>query len=57
LDASGNLYIADSGNGRIREVYASTGYITTVAGDGLVGYTGDGGRLPWLNYPTRTVSR
>jgi sugar lactone lactonase YvrE len=42
LDASGNLYIADSGNNRIREVTASTGIITTVAGNGTAGYTGDG---------------
>jgi sugar lactone lactonase YvrE len=43
LDAVGNLYIADSGNVRIREVMALTGIITTVAGDGTKGYGGDGG--------------
>jgi sugar lactone lactonase YvrE len=43
LDLSGNLYIADSGNARIREVDAATNVITTVAGDGTVGYFGDGG--------------
>ena len=32
VDSSGNLYIADAGSGRIREV--SNGVITTVAGDG-----------------------
>ncbi len=41
-DAIGNVYIADSGNNRIRKV-ASTGIITTVAGNGLAGYSGDGG--------------
>ncbi len=34
VDASGDLFIADSGNGLIREVSASTGDITTVAGGG-----------------------
>src|SRR5262249_38225895 len=43
LDAAGNLYIADSDNRRVRKVNAATGVITTVAGDGLVGYAGDGG--------------
>jgi sugar lactone lactonase YvrE len=40
-DASGNLYIADAGNNRIRRV--SAGIISTVAGDGTVGFSGDGG--------------
>ena len=35
LDVSGNLYIADTNNHRIREVSAATGIITTVAGDGV----------------------
>ena len=43
VDASGNLYIADSDNGRIRMVAKSTGIITTVAGNGNSGYGGDGG--------------
>jgi sugar lactone lactonase YvrE len=42
VDGSGNLYIADSGNCRIREV-SSGGVITTVAGTGVCGYSGDGG--------------
>jgi trimeric autotransporter adhesin len=43
VDALGNIYIADPGNGRIRLVTKSTGIITTVAGDGTSGYKGDGG--------------
>ena len=43
LDSAGNLYIADTSANRIREVNASTGIITTVAGTGTQGYTGDGG--------------
>jgi len=43
LDSAGNLYIADSGNACVRKVTASTGVITTVAGNGLVGFSGDDG--------------
>jgi sugar lactone lactonase YvrE len=42
VDASGNLFIADSFNFRIRKV-STTGTITTVAGNGQNGYSGDGG--------------
>ncbi|MGA9670802.1 MAG: hypothetical protein WBQ94_16445, partial [Terracidiphilus sp.] len=44
VDAAGNLYIADSGNNAIRKVAASTGIITTFAGNGTAGYGGDGGQ-------------
>ena len=48
VDSSGNIYIADYNNNRIRKVTAATGIITTVAGSGATGlgaggYTGDGG--------------
>ena len=43
LDSSGDLFIADGGNSRIREVNASTHLITTVAGGGTPGYNGDNG--------------
>jgi NHL repeat/Calx-beta domain len=43
VDASGNLYIADTGNHRIRKVTVSTGIITTIAGNGTGGYAGDNG--------------
>jgi len=42
LDATKNLYIADSGNHRVRMVSPS-GVITTVAGSGSLGFSGDGG--------------
>jgi uncharacterized protein (TIGR03437 family) len=42
VDASGNVYIADTLNSVVREVNAS-GTIFTVAGNGYAGYTGDGG--------------
>ena len=41
VDLAGNLYIADTGNNRIRKV--SGGTITTVAGNGNSGFSGDGG--------------
>ena len=40
---TGNIYIADSGNNVIRMITKSTGIITTVAGNGNYGYSGDGG--------------
>jgi uncharacterized protein (TIGR03437 family) len=41
LDATGNLYIADTANHRIRKV-DTTGKISTIAGTGIEGYSGDG---------------
>ena len=43
LDSAGDLFIADTGDNRVREVNHITGVITTVAGTGLAGYSGDGG--------------
>src|SRR5262249_24023784 len=37
------LYIADSGNNRIRSLDLNTGIITTVVGNGIAGFSGDGG--------------
>ena len=42
LDVGGNLYIAESGNNRIRKV-STDGTITTIAGNGVEGYSGDAG--------------
>jgi len=42
VHSNGEIYIADSGNNRIRKI-DSKGIITTVAGTGLNGYSGDGG--------------
>jgi sugar lactone lactonase YvrE len=47
LDTYGNLYIADTGNNVIRKVILATGIISTVAGNGTRGYSGDGG-IPLL---------
>ncbi len=51
VDSAGNIFIADSNNHRIRKV--SNGTITTVAGNGTLGFSGDGGQASaaQLNYP------
>ena len=41
VDSFGTLYIADTGNSRIRK--ASNGVISTVAGNGTPGFSGDNG--------------
>jgi NHL repeat. len=43
VDSSGNLYISDSHNHRVRRIDAATGEITTVAGTGSAGFSGGSG--------------
>ena len=43
VDTAGNFFIADLLNQRVRRVDAATGIITTVAGNGSFGFSGDGG--------------
>ncbi len=43
VDFSGNIYISDTYNSRVRKVAASTGIISTIAGTGASSYSGDGG--------------
>jgi len=52
VDTNGNLYIADTHNNCIREV--TGGHITTIAGTGTAGFSGDGGAASsaTLNQPT-----
>ena len=54
IDASGNVYVVDIQNNRIRKVTISTGIITTFAGSDGKSYSGDGGEAPsaTLNSPT-----
>jgi len=42
LDQKGRLYIADQSNHRVRRLDLDTGIITTIAGTGEAGYSGDG---------------
>jgi DNA-binding beta-propeller fold protein YncE len=42
LESSGNLVVADAFNNRIAEIILSTGIIHTLAGNGTVGFSGDG---------------
>ena len=43
MDKAGNLYIPDTFNYRVRRVDAITGNITTIAGTGVKGFSGDDG--------------
>jgi sugar lactone lactonase YvrE len=53
VDATGNVYVADQQNNKVRMITRSTGFITTVAGMGPSGSTGDYGLATFamLNYP------
>lgn len=53
LDKMDDLYISDTNNHRVRVVSASTGIISTIAGMGSIGSTGDGGPATsaYFNYP------
>ena len=53
VDRAGNLYIADRQNERVRKV-SPAGVITTLAGTGVMGFSGDGGLATsaQLNLPT-----
>ncbi|MBK9731693.1 MAG: T9SS type A sorting domain-containing protein [Chitinophagaceae bacterium] len=41
VDVAGNIYIGDGGNNKVRKITLSTGIITTIAGTGTAGFSGD----------------
>ena len=53
FDSIGNIYFADTYNNKVRKISVSTGIITTIAGIGQKGFSGDGGlaTLAKLNNP------
>ena len=63
VDSSGNIYVADAGAFRVRKISAATGIITTVAGNGTLTSTGDGGLATkagvagsWFGVPTFPIA-
>jgi len=54
FDTCGNMYFSDEDNNRVRKVDAETGIITTIAGNGIPGFSGDGGLAinAQFNHPT-----
>jgi hypothetical protein len=57
FDGNGNMFIADYVNNAVRRVDSGTGIITTIAGTGLAGYSGDGGpgTVAQLNGPSHVA--
>ncbi len=56
LDSAGNIFIADTNNQRIRRIDSGTGFISTIAGTGVAGFSGDFGpatAAPDFVYPLR----
>jgi sugar lactone lactonase YvrE/plastocyanin len=49
VDPAGNVYLSDTNNNRIRRVDALSSLITTIAGNGVSGYSGDGGPATQAN--------
>jgi DNA-binding beta-propeller fold protein YncE len=58
VDVGGTIFIADSFNHRIRKVDAQSGIITTIAGTGTPGYSGDGFNAcdSQLNFPAGVIA-
>ena len=57
FDARGHLYIAERDNHVVRKVDGATGVISTLAGTGVAGFSGDGGPASARSCASRTASR
>ncbi|UEG50679.1 hypothetical protein LK994_04230 [Ferruginibacter lapsinanis] len=55
-DHSGNIYFIDNGSAMVRRIDAATNIITTVAGTGTKGYSGDGGIATAANINARSIT-
>lgn len=57
VDSKGNVFFSDTGNNRIREIFAADSTITTIAGDGYGAYYGDGAGAAYseINHPIGMV--
>ncbi|HEY8969103.1 MAG TPA: hypothetical protein VIM64_08415, partial [Puia sp.] len=57
FDPAGNMYISEYSNNRVRKVDGHTGIISTIAGNGIIGFSGDGGPAvnASFNHPWRLL--
>jgi len=55
VDSSGNIYLSEQGNFRVRRIDAISGIITTIAGTGVNVFSGDGGPAVNAAYTSRLV--
>lgn len=51
VDYSGNVYVSDQNNNRIRKIVAATGVVSTLAGSGTTGYVNGAGTAAQFNRP------